>query len=59
LGIIIFQEDSQWLSDISSEVQKHTSKSSFLLPKTPTVKRKLRNRCPIATIPENGMLSFK
>jgi hypothetical protein len=51
----MFQENLQWLSDISSEVEKQTSKSSFLLPKTPAVKRKQRKRCPVATIPENGM----
>jgi hypothetical protein len=48
-----FKENLHWLSEISSEVEKFTSKSSFLLPKTPTVKRKLRKRGPIATIPED------
>jgi hypothetical protein len=49
----------QWLSDISSEVEKFTSKSSFLLPKTPTVKRRLRKRGPIAAIPEDGMSNIQ
>jgi hypothetical protein len=42
-----FKENLQWLSDISSEVEKFTSQSSFFVPKTPTVKRKLRKRGPI------------
>ncbi|XP_021923969.1 inner centromere protein A isoform X2 [Zootermopsis nevadensis] len=48
------EENLQWLSDISSELEKQTSKSNVLLPKTPTVKRKQRKRCPVATIPEDG-----
>jgi hypothetical protein len=47
----------QWLSDITSEAEKFTSKCSFLLPKTPAAKRKLRKRRSIATIPEDGMLN--
>ncbi|XP_033608750.1 inner centromere protein B isoform X2 [Cryptotermes secundus] len=47
-----FKENLQWLSEISSEIEKFTTKSAFLLPKTPSVKRKLRKRGPIVPIPE-------
>jgi hypothetical protein len=57
LDVFICQESLQWLTDISSEVDKFTSKSSFLLPKTPTVKRKLRKRGAVAATSENGMLN--
>jgi hypothetical protein len=55
LVVFTFQDNLKWLSDTSSEIEKQTSKSSFLLPKTPTVKRRLRKRCPIPTVPENGI----
>jgi hypothetical protein len=44
----------QWLSDICTEISKYTSQSSFLLPKTPTVKRKMRKKAMVPTIPEHS-----
>ena len=48
----------QWLSEISSEIDKYTSQSSILLPKTPTVKRNFRKKRMVETIPEHSMLEL-
>jgi hypothetical protein len=47
------KEDVEWLSEISAEIDKHTSESSILLPKTPTA---LWKRCLEETIPEDRKL---
>jgi hypothetical protein len=44
----------QWFSDICTEITKYTSQSSVLLPKTPTVKRNLRKKRMVETIPEDS-----
>jgi len=51
---VCFQENIQWLSDICTEITKYTSQSSVLLPKTPTVKRNLRKKPMVETIPEHS-----
>jgi hypothetical protein len=57
--VFVFQEDAEWLSEISAEIDKHTSESSILLPKTPAAKRKLRKRCLVETIPEDSTSGLK